>query len=132
MTGVRVVLVTAGGPGGQVDVGVRSDATPAELAMALGSVIGVGLSGAVAEHHAPPRPGVPLGRRVRLPVDLSLADSGVADGDMIIFRKSAGPAPARPAPGWPAGDAAHRRAAPDESEVRSRMRAESDEPDDRN
>jgi hypothetical protein len=89
MTGMRVVLITASGPGGQVDVGVRSDTTPAELVMSLGAVLGVGLAGSVAEHHAPPRPGVPRGLRVRLNVDRPLADNGVADGDMIIFRKSA-------------------------------------------
>jgi hypothetical protein len=89
MTGVRVILITAGGPAGQVDVGVRSDATPAELVMSLGGVLGVGLGGAVAEHHAPPRPGVPRGTRVRLSVDAPLADGGVVDGDLIIFRNAA-------------------------------------------
>lgn len=92
MTGMRVILITAAGPGGQVDVGVRSDATPAELVMSLGSVLGVGLGGTAAEHHAPPRPGVPRGTRVRVGVDVPLADSGVVDGDMIIFRnQGAGP-----------------------------------------
>lgn len=86
MTGMRVILITAAGPGGQVDIGVRADATPAELVMSLGSVLGVGLGGAVAEHHAPPRPGVPRGARAVVGVDLPLADSGVVDGDMIIFR----------------------------------------------
>ncbi len=91
MSAARVVLITASGPGGQVDVGVRSDATPADLADALGSVIGVGVIGAgpggsAAEHHAPPRPGAPQGTKTRLPPLASLADSGVADGDMIIFR----------------------------------------------
>ncbi|MGN6681692.1 MAG: hypothetical protein ACTHKL_28325 [Streptosporangiaceae bacterium] len=87
--GMRVVLVTASGPGGQVDVGVRSDATPADLASSLASVIGVGIGPAVVEHHAPPRPGVPLGTRERMDAYTSLADSGVADGDLITFRTPA-------------------------------------------
>jgi hypothetical protein len=86
MSAIRVVLVTASGPGGQVDVGVRSDATPADLVDSLGSVIGVGPGGSAAEHHAPPRPGAPQGIKVRLRPYTSLADSGVADGDMIIFK----------------------------------------------
>src|SRR6185437_6858264 len=48
--------------------------------------------GTIAEHHAPPRPGVPRGSRARLDFDLPLADSGVVDGDMIIFANRAGPA----------------------------------------
>jgi hypothetical protein len=86
VAGPRVVLVTASGHGGQVDVGVRSDATPADLASALASAIGVGTGPAVVEHHAPPRPGVPQGTRVRMDAYTSLADSGVADGDLITFR----------------------------------------------
>ncbi len=89
MSGTRVVLITAAGPGGQVDIGVRSDATPKDLVSSLGSVIGVVQGSSVVEHHAPPRPGVPQGRRTQLTSNASLADSGVADGDMIIFRKSA-------------------------------------------
>jgi hypothetical protein len=85
----RVVLVTAAGPAGQVDIGVRSDATPADLAISLGGVIGVGAGPTVAEHHAPPRPGVPQGTRVRLDAHASLAASGVADGDLITFRRPA-------------------------------------------
>ena len=96
MTGMRVVLITASGPGGQVDIGVRADVTPAELVMSLGGVLGVGLARTAAEHHAPPRPGVPRGRRARLDIDVPLADSGVVDGDMIIFR---GPAEASGASG---------------------------------
>jgi hypothetical protein len=93
MTSLRVILVTASGPGGnQVDVGVRSDATPAELVMSIGNVLGVGLTGTIVEHHAPPRPGVPRGTRARLDFDLPLTDSGVVDGDMIIFTKRAGAA----------------------------------------
>ncbi len=91
MTNPRVILITASGPGGnQVDVGVRSDATPAELVMSIGNVLGVGLAGTIAEHHAPPRPGVPRGTRARLDFDLPLADSGVVDGDMLIFASRAG------------------------------------------
>jgi hypothetical protein len=93
MTGTRVILITASGPGGHVDIGVRADATPADLAGSIGDVLGVApasASGVVAEHHAPPRPGNPLGSRMRLRPDTSLADSGVADGDMIIFRRTAG------------------------------------------
>ncbi len=87
MTGTRVVLITAAGPGGQIDIGVRADATPADLVGSLGSVIGIGPGSSVVEHHAPPRPGMPHGRRAQLTGDASLAGSGVADGDMIIFRK---------------------------------------------
>ncbi len=87
MTAARVILITASGPGGQVDVGVRSDATPAELLMSLSGVLGVGPGGATAAHHAPPRPGVHRGTRARLDVDVPLADSGVVDGDMVIFRQ---------------------------------------------
>jgi hypothetical protein len=93
MTGTRVILITASGPGGHVDIGVRADATPADLVGSIGDVLGVApvsASGVVAEHHAPPRPGNPLGMRVRLHPDASLADSGVADGDMILFRRAAG------------------------------------------
>ncbi len=89
MSGTRVVLITAAGPSGQVDIGVRSDATPKDLVSSLGSVIGVIPGSSVVEHHAPPRPGVPQGRRTQLTSNASLGDSGVADGDMIIFRKSA-------------------------------------------
>lgn len=87
MTGTRVVLITASGPGGQIDIGVRADATPTDLVGSLGSVIGIGPGSSVVEHHAPPRPGMPQGRRAQLTGDASLAGSGVADGDMIIFRK---------------------------------------------
>jgi hypothetical protein len=83
-----VVLITASGPGGQVDVGVRADATPAELAGSLGALIGVSDGWSSVEHHAPPRPGVPQGTRVRLADRASLADGGVADGDLLIFRRA--------------------------------------------
>jgi hypothetical protein len=89
VSGLRVVLITASGPGGQVDIGVRADVTPAELVMSLGGVLGVGIARTAAEHHAPPRPGVPRGRRARLDIDVPLADGGVVDGDMIIFKDPA-------------------------------------------
>jgi hypothetical protein len=86
MNAARVLLVTVAGPGGHVDVGVRSDATPAELAVALSRVIGVGPALPVVEHRSPPRPGVPLGRRVLLDPRSALAEAGVADGDLVLFR----------------------------------------------
>jgi hypothetical protein len=86
MSAVRVILVTVAGPGGHVDIGVRSDATPAELIRSLSSVLGIGTSWPLAEHRAPPRPGEPRGRRVPLQADLSLAEAGVADGDLVVFR----------------------------------------------
>lgn len=86
MNAARVILVTVAGPGGHVDVGVRSDATPAELADALSRVIGVGPALPVIEHRSPPRPGVPLGGRVLLDAHAGLAEAGVADGDLVLFR----------------------------------------------
>jgi hypothetical protein len=85
----RVILITTSGPGGQVDIGVRSDATPADLVASLGSVIGIRSAGVLAEHQSPPRPGLPLGIRVRLNTAVSLAESGVADGDMVVFKTGA-------------------------------------------
>jgi hypothetical protein len=85
----RVILITTSGPGGQVDIGVRSDATPEDLLGSLGTVIGIRSGGLVAEHQSPPRPGVPLGLRVRLNPAVSLAESGVADGDMVVFKSGA-------------------------------------------
>lgn len=90
MTGSRVVLVTVTGPGGHVDVGARADATPVQLAAALGRVIGLGAAEPVAEHRSPPRPGTPQGRRTVLGPEVSLAEAGVADGDLLVF---AAPAP---------------------------------------
>jgi hypothetical protein len=116
MSAGRVILITVAGPSGHVDVGVRSDATPADLADALGRVIGVGhvigvgpvvgagRSGTVIEHRSPPRPGVPDGRRVSIRPETALAEAGVADGDLVLFRTAEGgagaswpEAPARPA-----------------------------------
>jgi hypothetical protein len=110
VSAVRVILITVAGPSGHVDVGVRSDATPADLADALGGVIGVGQvigagrSATVIEHRSPPRPGVPDGRRVTVRPETALAEAAVADGDLVLFRTSDGgagyswpEAPARPA-----------------------------------
>ncbi len=90
MTGVRVILVTVAGPRGHVDVGVRSDATPGDLADALGSVIGVSPAAAVIEHRSPPRPGVPDGGRALVGSGTALAEAGVADGDLVLFRGADG------------------------------------------
>lgn len=87
---VRVILVTVVGPGGQVDIGVRSDATPADLAWHLGSVIGIGAAGATAEHWSSPRPaGGPALRRA-MPPSAPLAEAGVLDGDLVVFTQAAG------------------------------------------
>jgi hypothetical protein len=88
VTAVRVILITVAGPGGHVDVGVRSDATPAELAASLGSVLGVSPAWPAAEHRSPPRPGVPRGWRALLQPGIALADAGVADGDLILFSQA--------------------------------------------
>jgi hypothetical protein len=85
MTAIPVILITVAGPGGHVDVGVRSDATPAELAASLGSVIGTTAAWPGAEHRAPPRPGEPGGRRAALRPGTSLAEAGVSDGDFVVF-----------------------------------------------
>ena len=86
----RVILVTIVGPGGQVDVGVRSDATAAELAWHLGAVIGIGAGGAVAEHWTPPRPGGAQALRQPLSPLVSLANAGVLDGDVVVLADAAG------------------------------------------
>lgn len=107
MTGTRVILVTVTGPRGHVDVGVRSDATPFELAGALGGVIGLSRAMPLTEHRSPPRPGVPQGRRVRLRPDASLGEVGVADGDLIMFKQASdNQAADRMRPAAVAGDAA--------------------------
>jgi hypothetical protein len=87
---VRVILVTIVGPGGQVDVGVRSDTTAADLAWHLGTVIGIGAEGAVAEHWTPPRPGGARALRQPLSPLVSLADAGVLDGDVVVLADAAG------------------------------------------
>jgi hypothetical protein len=92
MSAVRVILITVAGPGGHVDVGIRSDATPADLADALGGVIGVGQATLVIEHRSPPRPGVPEGGRVLVQPGTALAEVGVADGDLVLFRPAGGAA----------------------------------------
>jgi hypothetical protein len=90
MSAVRVILITVAGPTGHVDVGVRSDATPEDLADALGGVIGVSRATSVIEHRSPPRPGVPDGGRVLVRPGTVLADVGVADGDLVLFRAAGG------------------------------------------
>jgi hypothetical protein len=89
----RVILITVAGPGGHVDVGVRSDATPADLAASLGTVLGVSPAALAAEHRSPPRPGEPRGRRSRLMPGASLAAAGVADGDLVLFRRTGNSGP---------------------------------------
>ena len=105
MITVPAVRITAAGPGGHVDIGVRSDATVAELAASLAAVLGIGRPWPGAEHRAPPRPGEPGGRRAHLRPETSLADAGVADGDLVIF--------GRPASEPSAGAARDRRPAGD-------------------
>jgi hypothetical protein len=90
MSAARVILITVAGPGGHVDVGVRSDATPEDLAEALGGVIGVSRATSVIEHRSPPRPGVPDGGRALVRPGTVLADAGVADGDLVLFRAAGG------------------------------------------
>jgi hypothetical protein len=87
VTGERAILVTVTGPAGHADIGVRSDATPRQLAAILGGVIGLGDGLPAAEHRAPPRPGVSQGRRAPLRSDSTLAEAGVADGDLIVFSR---------------------------------------------
>jgi hypothetical protein len=99
LNAARVILVTVAGPAGQMDVGVRSDATASELAAALGSMLGVSLTRSVAEHRSPPRPGSRQGQRTMLGPATSLAAAGVADGDLVLFRRmeeGLGRAPAPP------------------------------------
>jgi hypothetical protein len=113
-TVTRVILITVAGPGGRADVGVRSDATPAALATALPSVIGSGVARMAAEHHGPSRPGAPEGRRVALSPHISLGESGVVDGDVVLFTaqdENARSQPARPGRAADPGthyDAGHR------------------------
>ena len=104
MTAARVIMVTVAGPAGQMDVGVRSDATPAELAASLGDVLGIGPARPVAEHRSPPRPGSRQGQRVPLSLGISLAGAGVADGDVLLF--------------WRTGDGAGQAVAPPHPSVR--------------
>jgi WXG100 protein secretion system (Wss), protein YukD len=105
MITIPVILITVAGPAGHVDVGVRSDVTPAELAASLGEVLGTSPPWAGGEHRAPPRPGDPSGRRAQLVPDASLADAGVADGDVVVFGNPAG---------YPAPVATGRRAGPED------------------
>jgi hypothetical protein len=82
---VRVILVTVAGPSGHVDVGVRSDATPADLAWHLGTTLGVSATGSAAEHWSPPRPTGTPALRFMMSRGVSLAEAGVLDGDMVVF-----------------------------------------------
>lgn len=90
MTDLRVILLTVTGPEGRsADVGARSDATPRDLAAHLGTDPAL----SVVQHHAPERPGG-LPRRQRLiRADVSLAESGVLDGDTLVFVRAGQPAP---------------------------------------
>jgi hypothetical protein len=90
MIAAPVILITVAGPAGHVDVGVRSDATPAELATALAAVLGIGAAWPGVEHRAPPRPGAAQGWRGPLRPDTSLAEAGVIDGDLVIFGRPGG------------------------------------------
>jgi hypothetical protein len=90
VSAARVILITVAGPRGHVDVGVRSDATPSDLADSLGAVIGVTAATKVVEHRSPPRPGVPDGGRALVGPGMALADVGVADGDLVLFRTADG------------------------------------------
>jgi len=103
MTAIRVILITVAGPAGHVDVGVRSDATPAELADSLGAIPGVRPPWPAAEHRSPPRPGDPRGQRSLLMPGDALADASVADGDLVLFRKAGENSPGSAPPGTSAG-----------------------------
>jgi hypothetical protein len=85
-----VILITVAGPAGHVDVGVRSDATPQELAASLAPVLGTGPAWPGGEHRAPPRPGAPKGYRGPLRPDSPLSEAGVVDGDLVIFGRPGG------------------------------------------
>lgn len=91
VSAVRVILVTVAGPDGHVDVGVRSDVTPEELASSLSAVLGIREPWPAAEHRSPPRPGDPRGSRAMLVPGVPLSDAGVSDGDLIVFRAPPGP-----------------------------------------
>jgi hypothetical protein len=86
VSAVRVILVTVAGPDGHVDVGVRSDVTPEELASSLSAVLGIREPWPAAEHRSPPRPGDPRGSRAMLVPGVPMSDAGVSDGDLIVFR----------------------------------------------
>jgi hypothetical protein len=90
MSAARVLLITVAGPRGHVDIGVRSDATPGDLAEALGTVIGASPAATIIEHRSPPRPGVPEGGRALVGPGTPLAEVGVADGDLVLFRTANG------------------------------------------
>ena len=81
----RVILVTVAWPGGNVDLGVRSDVTLADLADHVGAVLGGAPAASTAEHWSAPRPGGPPGRRSAIAAGVPLAEIGVLDGDYIVF-----------------------------------------------
>lgn len=88
MSDARVILVTVAGPGGHVDIGVRSDATPAELAVHLSGVLGLASATPTAEHRSPPRPGGPPARWSVMRTGVPLSEAGVVDGDVLIFTEA--------------------------------------------
>lgn len=85
MTDGRVILVTVAWPGGNVDLGVRSEVTVADLADHVGAVLGGAPAASTAEHWSAPRPGGPPGRRSAIAAGVPLAEIGVLDGDFIVF-----------------------------------------------
>lgn len=86
-TDARVILVTVTGPGGNVDLGVRADATTTDLVTQLRQVLGLTTAALAVEHMTPPRPGGGHGRRTPIPPGSTLGAVGVADGDVIVFRE---------------------------------------------
>jgi hypothetical protein len=102
---LRVILVTVMGPGGvSTDVGARADATPRDLAAHLGPALGIDPALPVVHHHAPQRPGGQAARQRLIRADLPLSESGVLDGDSLLFTPlpHASPVlaiPAQPDPG---------------------------------
>lgn len=111
MNDVRVILLTVTGPGGRsADVGARSDATPRDLAAQLGPALGIDPASSVVKHHAPERPGGQSMRQRLVRADAPLADSGVLDGDTLVFTRAG--AQFQPAQPPSAGGAAAPPAAP--------------------
>lgn len=91
MNDTRVILLTVAGPGGHVDVGVRADVTPADLAVCLGQVVGIDQAASAAELWSAPRPGGPAGRRTMIYAGVPLAQAGVLDGDVVLFTPAGDP-----------------------------------------
>ena len=88
VSAARVILLTVAGPAGQMRHrrALRRHAREG-LAASLGDMLGVGPARPVAEHRSPPRPGSRLGERALLSLGTSLAAAGVADGDLLLFRR---------------------------------------------